>query len=161
MSETKAVFSEREKVRFKNLRPWDIGFNAVCNRDDITVEGGTIMTRLSIQEVYEQIQRGNQAFCGIDERGTHAPFRILDKDQYQYLFDTDADLPEQMTTEMIEDLLKIKDKSKFAKRLDEVCLTRGDERHLAYVVGNRNDLDDFPGWMIKMIEKKTGHRFDN
>ena len=160
-NETKTIFSEREKVRFKNLRPWDIGFDAVCNHDSILIEGNTTMTRLSIQEIYEQVQRGNPAFCGVDGYGKHAPFRILDEEKYRYIFDTDSGLPEQMNEELIEELLKIRDRKKFEKRLDEVVLTRGDERHLAYVVGNRNDLDDFPGWMIKMIEKKTGHRFDS
>lgn len=155
--------NDRDKVRFKNLRPWDISFRAVIYPEDVVVAGNMIMTRLSVAEIYEQIQRGNSCFLGVDGYGKHAPFRILDADQYRYLFglDENAKLPEQMDEALVDSLLKIKDREKYSKRLDEILLTSGDKRQLAHIIANRIDLDGLPMWQINAITAKTGQRFDN
>lgn len=161
MSEEKKIYSERDKVKFKNLRPWDIGFGMICQHEDVTVAGGQTMSILSVMEIEEQIQRGNVAFCGVDERGKHASFRILDPDMCRYLFGLAANspLPEQMDEELVESLLKVKDQKKFKNMLNEIVLNDGDKRHLAYIFANRDDIDSYPGWVVKAIESKTGVKF--
>lgn len=153
--------NDRDKCIFINTCPWQVSFAQITRPGDITAEPNARVTRISIEEIYEQVQAGNTGFTGTDGYGHHAAFQIQDLAQYNYIFGTDAEkLPEYLNEEALKNLVEISNKDQFYAELDRVIVTNSDKRYTAYIVDNSPYLADCPAWMIRAIERKTGARFD-
>lgn len=153
--------NDRDKCVFVNTCPWQVSFSTITRPGDLTAEPNARITRLSVEEIYEQIQAGNKGFTGEDGYGHHAAFQIEDLGQYNYLFGTNAEtLPEYLNEEVLKNLVEITNKSEFMKELDRVIVTNADKRYTAFIVDNSPYLADCPAWMIRAIERKTGAKFD-
>lgn len=153
--------NDRDKCVFVNTCPWPVSFSMITRPGDITAEANARVTRVSIEEIYEQIQAGNSGFTGTDGYGHHAAFQVEDLAQYNYLFGTDKEaLPEYLSEDVLKNLVEITNKNEFLAELDRVIVTKSDKRMATYVLDNSSYLADCPAWMIRAIERKTGARFD-
>ena len=153
--------NDRDKCIFTNTCPWSVSFTMITRPGGITAEPNARVTRVSVEEIYEQIQAGNTGFTGTDGYGHHAAFQVEDLAQYNYLFGTDRDaLPEYLSEDALRNLVEITNKDAFLAELDRVIVTKSDKRKANYVIANSDYLVNCPAWMIRAIERKTGARFD-
>lgn len=153
--------NDRDKCIFINTCPWQVSFSTITRPGDLTVESNARVTRISVEEIYEQIQAGNTGFTGTDGYGHHAAFQIEDLNQYNYLFGTNAEtLPEYLNKDVLKNLCDIENKNEFKKELDRLIITNADKGYTAHTLDNSDYLVDCPQWMIRAIEKKTGAKFD-
>ena len=158
------TFNERDRVKFKNVLPWDVSFPKILMPGEVTVEAYKEYKQLTFAEVEEQINAGNVGFIGTDSYGNHAPFQFDDLDVYNALFQREeTKLPEYLDEEMVRTILKINSKDKMEKAIKDAVQTKSDKRVFAHII-DRMDADDvrqYPGWKISLIEKIFDCQFDN
>lgn len=151
--------SVSERVAIDNLCDWDIGFVSEETGKDIQIAGGVKdFKRLTVAEVDAQVKTGNIAFCGIDDLGSHAPFRIIDPVIREYVFGEDIS-PVQLTEEAVKKLLDTPDRKDFEKLLSGLVVTNSEKRMIVRIC-EKIGVDDVPSFKIAAIEKISGIKFD-
>ena len=153
--------NDRDKCIFTNTCPWTTSFAMITRPGGVLVEANARVTRVSVEEIYEQVQAGNTGFTGTDGYGHHAAFQVEDLAQYNYLFGTNAEkLPEYLSKDVLKNLCEIENKDEFNAELERVIITKSDKRKAAHILNDCDYLVDCPAWMIRAIERKTGTKLD-
>lgn len=159
-------FEPKTRIKVENLVPWEVGFPCYTIRgkeQGLVLQGGQICGQLTYEEIEEQINSQNIAFCGVDGKGAHACLRICDFEAYKDLFQVPdiTDYPIQLTKNAIDELLKITDIKEFNKRLDELVTTSSEKKALVQYISNHPSFNDLSFAIIKSIETKTEMNFLN
>lgn len=151
--------SVSERVAIDNLCDWDVNFVSEETGKDILIAGGVKdFKRLTVAEVDAQVKTGNIAFCGVDDLGSHAIFRIIDPVIREYVFGEDIS-PVQLTEEAVRKLLDTPDRKEFAKLLSDLVVTNSEKRMIVRLC-EKIGVDDVPSFKIAAIEKISGIKFD-
>lgn len=127
-------FNLDKKVTIKNIAPWVVGFPNVSGGDTVIAESGT--TRIKVDEIVAQIQRGNKLF-GIDEYGSHATIYIEDEDTRKYLeFDSEDGKRKQdiITPEKVKGWFDLKTLTAFEKNVKANVVTRAEKQYLLTLI---------------------------
>ena len=159
-------FEPKPRIKVENLVPWEVGFPCYTIRgkeQGLIISGSQIHGQLTYEEIEEQINSENVAFCGVDGKGTHACLRICDFEAHKALFQEPniTDYPIQLTKKAIDELLMITDIKEFNKRLDELVITSSEKKAFAHYISNHPSFNDLSFAFIKSIEAKTGMNFLN
>ena len=148
-----------ERVAIDNLYNWSIGFRASESERDILISPGVKnFKQLTVAEVDAQVKLGNVVFCGIDNYGSHAAFRITDPVIREYVFGEDID-PIQLTEERVKKLFALNDKKSFEKSLKELVVTDSEKR-MIMIISERIGIEDVESFKLAAIEKISGMKFD-
>lgn len=151
--------SVSERVAIDNLYDWDISFVSEETGKDILIAGGVKnYKRLTLAEIDAQVKTGNIAFCGIDDLGSHAAFRIIDPLIREYVFGEDIS-PIQLTEKAVRDLLNISGKKEFEEVLSSLVVTNSEKRMVVRTC-EKIGIDDVPSYKIAAIEKISGIKFE-
>lgn len=151
--------SPNERVAIDNLCDWDVSFVSEETGKDILIAGSVKdFKRLTVAEVDAQVKIGNIAFCGVDDCGSHAMFRIKDPVIREYVFGEDIS-PTQLTEQSIKDLLNIENKKEFEKVLSDLVVTKSEKRMIVRIC-ERIGIDDVPSFKLSAIEKISGIKFE-
>ena len=157
---TIADVNPSDRVPIDNLCDWDIHFRSLEANRDLYIAGGVKNYRqLTVAEIDSQVKTGNEAFCGIDGYGLHAPIRIIDPVIREYVFGADTN-PKQLTEDNVRELLKISDKKKFKDSLEDLVVTNSEKRMIV-LVAERVGIEDVESFKIAAIEKMSGIDFDH
>lgn len=148
-----------ERVSIDNLSDWDVSFVSEDTGKDILIAGNVKnFKKLTLAEVDNQVKVGNIAFCGTDDLGSHAIFRINDPLVREYVFGEDVN-PIQLTQDAIKSLLEISDKRKFNDVLSELVVTNSEKRMIVRMC-EKIGVDDVASFKIAAIEKISGIKFE-
>jgi len=148
-----------DRVSIDNLCDWPIGFVSMENGKDITIAAGIKNFKgLTVAEVDSQVKAGNDAFCGNDTLGAHAPIRINDPVVREYVFQELVE-PEQLTEETVNELLQIDNKNEFKNRLSELVVREFEKRMIVRLI-EKLGKDDIPSYKLAAVEKISGIKFD-
>lgn len=173
---TKVEFTDKQNIEIENLMPWSVGFPAISTLSHLgggfCIEGGKYIYledsdtykyvkgkfKMTVEELRNQIGRGNRAFVGTDGYGKHACMRINDLELYKAVFDLPEakELPVQLTQEAISEIFEIDDPKKLKEALKNLVNTYSEKKAFAYFVLNHPKLNDVPYSFIKAIEDYTG-----
>lgn len=157
---TIADVNPSDRVPIDNLCDWDIHFRSLESNRDLFIAGGVKNYRqLTVAEIDSQVKIGNEAFCGTDGYGTHAPIRIIDPVIREYVFGADTN-PKQLTEDNVRELLRIFDKRKFKDSLENLVVTNAEKRMIV-LVAERVGIEDVESFKIAAIEKMSGIDFDH
>ena len=158
------TFNERDRVTFKNVLPWDVSFSKILMPGEVTVEAYKDYKQLTFAEVEEQINAGNIGFLGTDGYGNHAAFQFDDLDVYNALFQREeTKLPDYINEEKVRTILKISNKDKMKKAVEDALQTKSDKKYFMHII-DRMDADDvrqYTGWKISLLEEMFECTFDN
>ena len=86
-----------------------------------------------LSEIEDQVNNGNELFCGIDGLGGHASLQIVDSLVREYVFGEPTN-PVQLTSEAVNELLAIESKPLFNQRLSELVVTNSEKKDDCYYV---------------------------
>ena len=157
---TIADVNPSDRVPIDNLCDWDIHFRSLESNRDLFIAGGVKNYRqLTVAEIDSQVKIGNEAFCGIDGYGLHAPIRIIDPVIREYVFGADTN-PKQLTEDNVRELLRISDKKEFRNSLEDLVVTNAEKRMIV-LVAERVGIEDVESFKIAAIEKMSGIDFDH
>ena len=70
-------FEPKTRIKVENLVPWEVGFPCYTIRgkeQGLIISGSQIHGQLTYEEIEEQINSENVAFCGVDGRGAQSSF---------------------------------------------------------------------------------------
>lgn len=153
------MVSVSERVAIDNLCDWDVSFVSEETGKDILIAGGVRdFKRLTVAEVDAQVKTGNVAFCGIDDLGSHAMFRIVDPIIREYVFGEDIS-PVQLTEDAVKELLDTPDRKSFEKLLSDLVVTNSEKRMIVRLC-EKIGVDNVPSFKLAAIEKISGIKFD-
>lgn len=153
-----------DRVEVKNLRAWEVSFIPRDGNAEQVTKGIIInpnsKNMFKLSEVEDQVNNGNELFCGIDGLGSHASLQIVDPVVREYVFGEPTD-PVQLTVEAVSELLALENKAEFNKRLSELVATNSDQRMIAVMCTNKDmfptiNTDDAPSYMFSAIERISG-----
>lgn len=148
-----------DRVSIDNLCDWPIGFVSMETGKDITIAAGIKNYKgLTVAEVDSQVRAGNDAFCGDDTFGAHAPIRINDPVVREFVFQESVE-PEQLTEEAVNELLQIDNKNKFKDRLSELVVRESEKRMIVRLI-EKLGKDDLPSYKLAAVEKISGIKFE-
>lgn len=153
-----------DRTEVRNLRAWDLSFIPKDgNIDEITrglliKENAKVM--LKISEIEDQVNNGNELFCGIDGMGNHAPLYIADPLVRELVFGN-QDQPKQLTLDEINNLFVAETKNAFKAQLSELVVTNSEKRMLLHICSNKElypsvNIDEAMSFMLNEIEKHVG-----
>ena len=154
--------SDRGEVR--NLRAWELSFIPRDGNVEQVTKGIIInpsqKTMFKLSEIEDQVNNGNELFCGIDGLGGHASLQIVDSLVREYVFGEPTN-PVQLTSEAVNELLAIESKPLFNQRLSELVVTNSEKRMIAIMCTNHAlypdvNIDDAPSYKLAAIEKISG-----
>lgn len=153
-----------DRVEVRNLRAWELSFVPRDGNAEQVTKGIIIQpnskTMFKLSEIEDQVNNGNELFCGTDGLGAHASLYITDPLVREYVFGEPVN-PTQLTVEAVNEMLSLENKSAFNKSLSELVVTKSDKKMIAIMCSN-NDMfrdintDDAPAYKLKAIERISG-----
>ena len=146
------------KISVDNLTSWDLYFKRIGGIGDIKVPANiknySVMT---FEEVQMQIQMSNIMFAGTDGQGSHARLKIVDDKVRAMLFGVEEEEKiDVLTLDAVKELLAIKAKAAFTKRLGELVNTDAEKRMIVELAKTAGAAD-VEAWKIEAIEKLSGY----
>ena len=143
------------KVLIDNLCSWPLYFRRSNGFGDVRVPANAKnFAALDLAEVQAQIQLGNTLFVG-DGNGDHARLFISDEQQRKALYGLDS-IPGEDTTVLTQDavkeLLAIRGRDAFQKKLDTLVKTSA-ERKMLIQVAKEAGSDEVAAWKMELIRK--------
>lgn len=142
-----------QQVTVKSIAGWTTGFARILTIGDVTIPSkGAI--RLSRNEIISQVHNGNNLFCGIDGRGSHATLIIDDK---ATLKEVDFSSDTQFSDGLVSKLFEIKNQSDFEDAIKNSIVTRAEKYALMISIVKQN-LNDYS--KIRFCENYTGYKVD-
>lgn len=153
-----------DRVEVRNLRAWELSFIPRDGNAEQVTKGILInpiqRSMFKLSEVEDQVNNGNELFCGIDGLGGHASLQIVDPLVREYVFGEPTN-PTQLTVEAVNELLALESKADFNKRLSELVVTNSEKRMIAIMCTNSSlfpdiNIDDAPSYKLMAIEKVSG-----
>ena len=153
-----------DRVEVRNLRAWEVSFIPRDGNAEQVTKGIIIApnskTMFKLSEVEDQVNNGNELFCGLDGLGSHASLQIVDPIVREYVFGEPTN-PVQLTVDAVSELLSLENRSEFENRLSELVATNSDQRMIAVMCSNKDmypsiNTDDAPSYMFSAIEKISG-----
>lgn len=169
-SSTKAVdrtiddLKPSDRVEIRNLRAWELSFVPRDGNIEQVTKGIIIKpaskNMFKLSEIEDQVNNGNELFCGLDGLGAHASLQIVDPIVREYVFG-ELTNPVQLTEEAVIELLAIESKSAFNKRLSDLVVTNSEKRMIAVMCSNKKlfpniNTDDVPSYKLTSIERISG-----
>ena len=153
-----------DRVEIRNLRAWELSFIPRDGNAEQVTKGIIInpnqKSMFKLSEIEDQVNNGNELFCGIDGLGGHASLQIVDPIVREYVFGEPTN-PIQLTVDAVNELLAIESKSLFNKKLSELVVTNSEKRMIAIMCSNDGlfpdvNIDDAPSYKLAAIEKISG-----
>lgn len=153
-----------DRVEVRNLRAWELSFIPRDGNAEQVTKGILIYpnqkTMYKLSEVEDQVNNGNELFCGIDGLGGHASLQIVDPLVREYVFGEPTN-PIQLTVDAVNELLALESKAAFDKRLSELVVTNSEKRMIAIMCTNDGlfpeiNTDYVPSYKLAAIEKISG-----
>lgn len=153
-----------DRVEVRNLRAWELSFIPRDGNAEQVTKGILIYpnqkTMYKLSEVEDQVNNGNELFCGIDGLGGHASLQIVDPLVREYVFGEPTN-PTQLTVDAVNELLALESKVAFDKRLSELVVTNSEKRMIAIMCTNDGlfpevNTDYVPSYKLAAIEKISG-----
>ncbi len=153
-----------DRVEVRNLRAWELSFIPRDGNAEQVTKGILIYpnqkTMYKLSEVEDQVNNGNELFCGIDGLGGHASLQIVDPLVREYVFGEPTD-PIQLTVDAVNELLALESKVSFDKRLSELVVTNSEKRMIAIMCSNDGlfpqvNTEYVPSYKLAAIEKISG-----
>ncbi len=153
-----------DRVEVRNLRAWELSFIPRDGNAEQVTKGILIYpnqkTMYKLSEVEDQVNNGNELFCGIDGLGGHASLQIVDPLVREYVFGEPTN-PTQLTVDAVNELLVLESKAAFDKRLSELVVTNSEKRMIAIMCTNDGlfpeiNTDYVPSYKLAAIEKISG-----
>lgn len=153
-----------DRVEVRNLRAWELSFIPRDGNAEQVTKGILIYpnqkTMYKLSEVEDQVNNGNELFCGIDGLGGHASLQIVDPLVREYVFGEPTD-PIQLTIDAVNELLALESKVAFDKRLSELVVTNSEKRMIAIMCSNDGlfpqvNTEYVPSYKLAAIEKISG-----
>lgn len=153
-----------DRVEVRNLRAWELSFIPRDGNVEQVTKGIIInpsqKTMFKLSEIEDQVNNGNELFCGVDGLGGHASLQIVDPLVREYVFGEPTN-PIQLTSEAVNELLAIESKSLFNQRLSELVVTNSEKRMIAIMCTNHAlypdvNIDDVPSYKLAAIERISG-----
>ena len=153
-----------DRVEVRNLRAWELRFIPRDGNAEQVTKGILIYpnqkTMYKLSEVEDQVNNGNELFCGIDGLGGHASLQIVDPLVREYVFGEPTD-PIQLTVDAVNELLALESKVAFDKRLSELVVTNSEKRMIAIMCSNDGlfpqvNTEYVPSYKLAAIEKISG-----
>lgn len=153
-----------DRVEVRNLRAWELSFIPRDGNAEQVTKGILIYpnqkTMYKLSEVEDQVNNGNELFCGIDGLGGHASLQIVDPLVREYVFGEPTD-PIQLTVDAVNELLALESKVAFDKRLSELVVTNSEKRMIAIMCSNDGlfpqvNTEYVPSYKLAAIEKISG-----
>lgn len=150
-----------DRVEVRNLRAWELSFIPRDGNAEQVTKGILIYpnqkTMYKLSEVEDQVNNGNELFCGIDGLGGHASLQIVDPLVREYVFGEPTN-PTQLTVDAVNELLALESKAAFDKRLSELVVTNSEKRMIAIMCTNDGvfpeiNTDYVPSYKLAAIEK--------
>lgn len=142
-----------QQVTVKSIAGWTTGFSRILTIGDVTIPSkGSV--RLSRNEIISQIHNGNNLFCGIDGKGSHATLIINDKATLNEVdFNSDA----QFSDNLVGKLFEIKNQNDFEDAVQSKIVTRA-EKYALMISIVKQKLNDYS--KIRFCENYTGYKVD-
>lgn len=141
------------KVNVVSLAKWKVSFARTQDGMGTAViipPGGSI--RLTRAEIVAQVQNGNNLFCGIDGKGSHATLYINDKaTRVEVGFESEDTEQDILTDEKVKELFNLS-QTKFEKALREAVVTRTEKNAIMEFI-RKLELNDYK--KIKVVENYT------
>lgn len=153
-----------DRVEVRNLRAWELSFIPRDGNAEQVTKGILInpnqKSMFKLSEVEDQVNNGNELFCGIDGLGGHASLQIVDPLVREYVFGESTN-PTQLTVDAVNELLALETKAAFDKRLSELVVTNSEKRMIAIMCTNDGlfpevNTDYVPSYKLAAIEKISG-----
>ncbi len=153
-----------DRVEVRNLRAWELSFVPRDGNAEQVTKGIIIQpnskTMFKLSEIEDQVNNGNELFCGVDGLGSHASLYIVDPLVREYVFGEPTN-PIQLTVEAVNEMLAIENKSEFNKALSELVATNSDKKMIAVMCSNKDmypnvNTDDAPSYKLAAIERISG-----
>lgn len=153
-----------DRVEVRNLRAWELSFIPRDGNAEQVTKGILIYpnqkTMYKLSEVEDQVNNGNELFCGIDGLGGHASLQIVDPLVREYVFGEPTD-PIQLTVDAVNELLALESKIAFDKKLSELVVTNSEKRMIAIMCSNDGlfpqvNTEYVPSYKLAAIEKISG-----
>lgn len=153
-----------DRVEIKNLRAWELSFIPRDGNVEQVTKGILInpmqKTKFKLSEIEDQVNNGNELFCGIDNLGGHASLQIVDPLVREYVFGEPVN-PVQLTVDAVNELLALDSKTLFMERLSELVVTNSEKRMIAIMCSNDGmfpdvNTDDAPSYKLAAIENISG-----
>ena len=145
-------------ITVKNVCPWTVSFKSKSKERGELFAPFEESDRLTIEEIQYQIEKNNRGFTGVDGFGSHAPFQLVNLEEYNQVFGFEkSKLPEYFNESIFKKMVKMKDETKFKAALEKNILTVADKRRLIYFFAREKGLiDSVPIWMKWAIRAYTG-----
>lgn len=153
-----------DRVEVRNLRSWELSFVPRDGNVEQVTKGLLISpsqkSMFKLSEVEDQVNNGNELFCGIDGLGGHASLQIVDSLVREYVFGEPTN-PVQLTVDAVNELLALESKEAFDKRLSELVVTNSEKRMIAIMCSNDDlfpqvNTEYVPSYKLAAIEKISG-----
>lgn len=143
-----------DKVAINNLCSWPLYFKRANGVGDVTIPANAKnFMLLDFAEVQTQIQLGNPLFIGVaGNQGDHARLFIVDDDQRKELLGIEGDTAESLvlSVDAVRELLAVKRKDEFNKRLTAMVVTPAEKRMIAKLAKEAGG-DDVAAWKMDAI----------
>ena len=143
-------------VQLRNLTKWNLYFRSITGKGygrDVKLPPNSDQIRVPFEEVQAQIYLRNSLLVGTDGYGSHARIQIVDEDIRAELFDHNQ--PREvvlLTHSAVTDLLSIRNKAAFSKRLKELIVTFA-EKAMLMELAKEAGLEHCEHWKVKAIEE--------
>lgn len=153
-----------DRVEIRNLRAWELSFIPRNGNVEQVTRGVIIQPNskaiFNLSEIEDQVNNGNELFCGLDGLGAHAPLYIVDPLVREYIFGKPI-TPVQLTVETVNELLAIENMADFNEMLLDLVVTNSEKKMIAIMCSNRDmypniNVDDVPSSKLVAIERATG-----
>ena len=145
-----------DKVLINNLCGWPLYFKRENGIGDIRIPANAKnFALLDVAEVQLQIQRGNPLFVGdsSSNRGDHARLQIVDDKQRKELLgydETSGDDAIVLNDKSVKELLAIRTKDVFHKRLSELVSTPAEKKMIVQLAKEAGG-DEVSAWKMEAI----------
>lgn len=143
-----------DKVAINNLCAWPLYFKRANGVGDIRVPANAKnFMLLDVAEVQTQIQLGNPLFVGVGgNQGDHARLYIVNDEQRKALLGIEDDNTEEVVLNLdtVKELLSIRRKDDFQKRLEALVTTPAEKRMIVQIAKEAGG-DDVAAWKMDAI----------
>ncbi len=142
-----------DKVAIDNLCSWPLYFRRATGVGDVKVPANAKnFSLLDYAEIQTQIQLRNVFFVGTgDKAGDHASLYIVNDAQRKALLGLGEEEPETvLTDDSVRELLGIRKKDDFNKRLGELVTTPAEKRMIGKIA-KEVGVEDCPAWKLQAI----------
>ncbi len=142
-----------QQVTVKSIAGWTTGFARILTIGDVTIPSkGSV--RLSRNEIISQVHNGNNLFCGIDGKGSHATLIINDK---ATINEVDFNSDTQFSDNLVKKLFELNNQSDFENAVQSKIITRA-EKYALMISIVKQGFNDYS--KIRFCENYTGYNID-